>query len=349
MEKILVIENDNILRTTLKELLELNNFLVIEADKGETALKKIKNSSPDLVISNLFLPGMSGVKIQKNFLQDEENCQTPFLFLSSIDPSEFSHHLGSKVESLLIKPFENQELLDRINSILARKKNFSKEIELINQSTKPTNDEIKENLNKIISITDSMSLTYDEYTKEELVGLLSSIKFSGIKIQECINDYLMSSDIDCYNSCRNKLAFTIHQDRIKEFLLEIANNYGRNKDLFVSISESSSVVPLSFFEFTLRELTKTAFRFTKRGIPIEVFVKNIRNKFNFGIKDTEESFVGKMNENNFLDIQPFSKIREITKNLGGNSVLKEIRCTVLLRIIINKISRNFFMFLNFNR
>jgi two-component system, sensor histidine kinase and response regulator len=322
MEKILVIENDNILRANLKELLELNNFSVIEADKGETALRKIKNSSPDLVISNLFLPGMSGVKIQKNILQNEENCQTPFLFLSTINPNDFSHHLSSKVESLLIKPFENKELLDRINSILARKKSFSKEIEQINHSKMHTNDEIKENLDKIISITDSMSLRYDEYTKEELVGLLSSIKFSGIKIKEDIGNYLMSSDIECYNNCRNKRSFPILQERIKEVLSEISNNYGRNKDLFINISESTSAIPLSFFEFTLRELTKTAFRFSKRGIPIEVFVKNSRNKFAFGIKDAEDSFISKMNDNNFLDIQPFSKIREITKSLGGEFCLK---------------------------
>jgi DNA-binding response OmpR family regulator len=322
MEKILVIENDNILRTNLKALLEQNNYSVIEADKGETALRKIKFSSPDLVISNLFLPGMSGVKIQKNFLQDEDNCATPFLFLSTINPNEFSHHLSSKVESLMIKPFENFELLERINSILLRKKNFTKEIEQINSTNMPTNDDIKENLNKIISITDSMSLKYDEYTKEELVGLLSTIKFSGIKVKECIKDYLMNSDIECYNKCRKKLSFPIPISRMNELLLDISNNYGRNKDLIATIHEKNSTVPISFLEFTLRELTKTAFRFTKRGISVEVFVKNMRNKFIFGIKDTEESFIEKMDENNFLEMQPFSKIKEITENLGGEFCFK---------------------------
>lgn len=322
MEKILVIENDNILRANLKELLECNNYSVIEADKGETALRKIKNSSPDLVISNLFLPGMDGVKIQKNFLQSEDNCQTPFLFLSTINPNEFSHHLSSKVESLLIKPFEDKDLLDRINSILERKKNFSKEFEHSQNTTMSANDEIKENLNKIISITDSLTLKYDEYTKEELVGLLSTIKFSGIKIKESINDYFISSDIECYNNCRTRNSFAIRYERVKDFLLEISNNYGRNKDLTINISDKNSLIPLSFFEFTLKELTKTAFRFTKRGTPVEVFAKTIRGKFCFGIKDPKDIFIEKLSQNNFLEMQPFSKIREITNNLGGDFFLK---------------------------
>lgn|GEM_PF-474521 len=332
MDKILVIENDHILRTNLRELLECNNFSVIEADKGETALKKIKTSTPDLVISNLFLPGMSGVKIQKNFLQDEENCQTPFLFLSTINPNDFTHHLNSKVESLLIKPFENQELLDRIKSILERKRSFSKGIELTNAGSTTANDEIKENLNKIISITDSMSLKYDEYTKEELVGLLSTIKFAGIKTKECISNYIMSSDIECYNHCRNKQTFTVNLDRIKELLLEVSSNYGRNKDLLLNLAENKSVIPISFFEFTLRELTKTAFRFTKRGAPVEVFAKNFRNKFIFGIKDSIDSFVGKLDQGNLFSMQPFSKINEITKNLGGEFSVKgnKIYCSFRL-------------------
>ena len=245
-----------------------------------------------------------------------------FCSFSTINPNEFSHHLSSKVESLLIKPFENKELLERIHSILTRKKNFSKELEHAHNSEMSTNDDIKENLDKIISITDSMSLKYDEYTKEELVGLLSTIKFSGIKIKERISDYFMASDIECYNNCRNKLNFHIPSDHINEMLFEISNNYGRNKDLQINMSENESNVPLSFFEFTLRELTKTAFRFTKRGIAVEVFAKNLRNKFNFGIKDSQESFIGKLDETTLLSMQPFSKIREITRNLGGEFCVK---------------------------
>lgn len=322
MEKILVIENDNILRANLKELLECNNYSVIEADKGETALRKLKTSSPDLVISNLFLPGMDGVKVQKNFLQNEDSCQTPFLFLSTINPNDFSHHLSSKVESLMIKPFEEKDLLDRINSILERKKYFSKEIEHNHEIAMSTNDEIKENLSKIISLTDSMSLKYDEYTKEELVGLLSTIKFSGIKVKESINDYFMCSDIECYNNCRNKNTFTIQYERIKEFLFEISNNYGRNKDLVINLEEKNSIIPLSFFEYALKELTKTSFRFTKRGTPIEVYAKTLRGKFCFGIRDPQEMFIQKLAQNNFLEMQPFSKLREITNNLGGEFFLK---------------------------
>ncbi len=322
MEKILVIENDQILRANLKELLEMNNYSVIEADKGETALRKIKTSSPDLVISNLFLPGMNGVKIQKNFLQIEENCQTPFLFLSTINPNEFSHLLSSKVESLLIKPFDDKELLERINSILSRRKNFSKEIEQSSTSSAEANDEIKDNLNKIISITDSMSLKYDEYTKEEIVGLLSTIKFSGIKIKEYINDYIMSSDIACYNNCRQKLNFKINEEKINDILLEVSANYGRNKDLVVKIAEKELPVPPAFFEFTLKELTRTAFRFSKRGIPVEVFAKTSRNKFIFGVTDKEGAFTEKISENNFLEMQPFSKIIKTTKSMEGTFSIK---------------------------
>lgn len=322
MNKILVIENDNILRANLKELLELNNYIVIEADKGETALKKIRHSSPDLVISNLFLPGMSGVKIQKNFLQLEENCTTPFLFLSSINPNDFSHHLNSKVESLLIKPFENKVLLDRINSILKRKQNITQDIEEKNEYDSASDNSIRENLFKIISITDSISMKYDEYTKEELVGLLSTIKFSGIRIKDSINEYLMNSDIECFIKCSKKEAFDINTIRMEELLYEVSSNYGRNKDLIINIGECKSNIPLSFLENTLRELTKTAFRFTKRGTPIEVFTKSLKNKFIFGIKEGKECFMEKLKERNFLEMQPFSSICKMTKNLNGEFLVK---------------------------
>lgn len=120
--KILVLDDEPDVRNLLSRILKEENYQVSEADTAENALKSIEESTPDLVIADINLPGMSGLDFFK--LVKENHPQLPFIFLSGLT-DEFDKVLGLELgaEDYITKPFGVRELKARIKVVLRRLKN----------------------------------------------------------------------------------------------------------------------------------------------------------------------------------------------------------------------------------
>jgi DNA-binding response OmpR family regulator len=116
---ILVIEDDEVVRTLVQRVLQKNNYTVsvaAEAEEGE----RLANTQPfDCIILDLALPDKNGLEVCKD-LRDRGN-KTPILILSArknIDTKVSGLHSGA--DDYLTKPFDNKELLARIEAITRR-------------------------------------------------------------------------------------------------------------------------------------------------------------------------------------------------------------------------------------
>ena len=117
---ILVVDDDEGIRSLVKKYLNENNFLVSTADSAESASKKIDVIEFDLIILDIMMPGKSGLEFIK---ENKKNLETPIILLTAKgEPTERIEGLEIGADDYLPKPFEPKELILRIKNILEKTK-----------------------------------------------------------------------------------------------------------------------------------------------------------------------------------------------------------------------------------
>ena len=113
---ILVVDDDEGIRSLVKKYLNENNFLVSTADNAEKALEKINIIKFDLIVLDIMMPGKSGLE----FIKDNKNkLETPIILLTAKgEANERVEGLEIGADDYLPKPFEPKELILRIQNIL---------------------------------------------------------------------------------------------------------------------------------------------------------------------------------------------------------------------------------------
>ena len=120
-ELILIVEDMDLLREGLREVLVNEGFHVITARNGREALDQMNNKVPDLIISDITMPVMDGIDFYGAVRARKEWIGIPFIILSArSEPADFTvgRHLG--VDDYLVKPVSRDELVNTVRSRLGR-------------------------------------------------------------------------------------------------------------------------------------------------------------------------------------------------------------------------------------
>lgn len=113
---LLVVDDDTLLRTMVKDALADGGYTFTEASNGREALESLARSLPDAVILDLFMPELSGMD---TLLQLRERAPTlPVLIVSSLDTPELMQAaLDAGANGFITKPFHPLELLDAVQQL----------------------------------------------------------------------------------------------------------------------------------------------------------------------------------------------------------------------------------------
>ena len=162
---ILVVDDDDGIRSLVKKYLNENNFLVTTANNAENASEKIKVIKFDLIILDIMMPGKSGLE----FIQDHKNkLDTPIILLTAKgEASERIEGLEVGADDYLPKPFEPKELILRIRNILNKtiKTDQKRVIEFSN---------LKIDLNKLLIIKNDKEFKINNTEKIILEKMINS-------------------------------------------------------------------------------------------------------------------------------------------------------------------------------
>ena len=113
---ILVVDDDDGIRSLVKKYLNENNFLVTTANNAEDASEKIKIIKFDLIILDIMMPGKNGLEFIKD---NKKKLDSPIILLTAKgEASERVEGLEIGADDYLPKPFEPKELILRIKNIL---------------------------------------------------------------------------------------------------------------------------------------------------------------------------------------------------------------------------------------
>jgi CRP-like cAMP-binding protein/CheY-like chemotaxis protein len=137
MKKILIIEDDTIMRENTAEILELARYEVNTAPNGKIGSTLAKELKPDLIICDIMMPVLDGYGVLHVLSKDPKTAAIPFIFLTAkAEKSEIRKGMELGADDYLTKPFEDTELLNAIESRLKKaeilKKEFSRDISGLN-------------------------------------------------------------------------------------------------------------------------------------------------------------------------------------------------------------------------
>jgi DNA-binding NarL/FixJ family response regulator len=120
-KQLLVVDDDPSLLLAVSETLRAEGYEVVTARRGAEALVRVAESLPDLIISDIRMPGMDGYALVRNLRTAPRTRLVPIVFLTAKDETaDRIAGFRTGVDAYLTKPFEPEELLAVVSSILER-------------------------------------------------------------------------------------------------------------------------------------------------------------------------------------------------------------------------------------
>ena len=162
---ILVVDDDEGIRTLVKKYLNENNYLITTAVSAEDADGKIKLIKFDLIILDIMMPGKNGLEFIK---ENKKKLSTPIILLTAKgEANERIEGLEIGADDYLPKPFEPKELILRIKNILDKTK-------VVDQKRIIEFENIKIDLNKSLIIKKNKELKINNTEKIILEKMINS-------------------------------------------------------------------------------------------------------------------------------------------------------------------------------
>jgi class 3 adenylate cyclase len=212
---ILVVDDDEEVRDVVCSILRAEYYEVLEAANGSDALNIITENKPDLIISDVKMPGMSGYELLEKIKADKVNRSIPFILITGQDSQEMRlEGLGAGADDYLSKPFNNKELVIRIKNLVKLYKQ-EKELKRLNEEMEK---KISEQL-KVIMRKERLAL----YFPQKLVRwIISSDKGDEITSEKKILT-IFFSDLTGFTELVEKTDPEIMQTVLNEYFTAMVN------------------------------------------------------------------------------------------------------------------------------
>jgi PAS domain S-box-containing protein len=124
-KKVLIIEDDNVLRENMSDFLNMEGYEVVAADNGLSGVNIAIKEIPDLILCDIMMPGMNGLEVFKTLQQVKTTSAIPLIFVSAKGEKEDMRagmQLGA--EDYITKPFDLNELLHAVKIRIEKQERF---------------------------------------------------------------------------------------------------------------------------------------------------------------------------------------------------------------------------------
>lgn len=292
MKKVLVIEDELLLRKGVSEILTFEGYDVYEAENGETGILSIPECNPDLILCDIMMPVMDGYEVLTRLQHEDNTSRIPFIFMTALaDRSDQRTGMELGSDDYLTKPFTRDELL---NAMTAR---FRKDDE-IQRHEEDSLNELRTNIirhmpHEFITPLNTI-LCYGEHLKDyastlneaELIEIGTILLRSGTRLHRLIENYLLYAQLELGVDEILKRHKIEEPHRICRLNAEkIATNYERSKDVQFHLAEGTAFIGREDFAKIVDEITDNAFKFSQAGSPVIITCGTDGSKFKFTVQD----------------------------------------------------------------
>lgn len=297
---ILIVDDEPVNIQVLSNQLSMHNFGIITAMDGYQALKKLEQETPDLVLLDLMMPGLSGYDTCVKIRETHNTSELPIIILTAKNQvGDLVRGLACGANDYITKPFAREELLSRIDNQLKLQR-YSQELltmnlnlEIVNQSLEKRvaertrelsarNEQIKEFLHilchdllnpfsSLSSIMEVLQLSPGQF--EEMQHYMRTAIDNGIAMIEMVRKM---KDLE-----ESKLKNDITACTLTHLIDEshkIMSQQLQQKQLSLNVTVDPSlkvmVEKTSFINSVLSNVLSNAIKFSYSGSAIEIFANN---------------------------------------------------------------------------
>lgn len=119
--KVLLVDDDDMLRKMMATLLTKQGLDVLPAENGQSALDKLKTARPDVVLLDVMMPDMDGFSVCRQIRSDPSISHIPIIMLTALDSVENKvKGFEAGADDYIAKPCDTLELVARISALLRR-------------------------------------------------------------------------------------------------------------------------------------------------------------------------------------------------------------------------------------
>ena len=123
LRKVLLVDDEKDLVSSLKLDLEAKGYSVITAQDGNSALELARKENPQLVLLDLMLPGLDGYRVLKLLKSDERYRQIPILVITArADVADLTQAMECGADGCLVKPLKLDVLLNRVDTLIGKER-----------------------------------------------------------------------------------------------------------------------------------------------------------------------------------------------------------------------------------
>lgn len=121
MKKVLLIEDDSVLRENTADLLVLSDYDVITTSNGIAGVKVATSHLPDIIVCDIMMPELDGYGVLKALAKNDNTKYIPFIFISAkTERKDIRKGMDLGADDYITKPFNEEELISAIESRLAK-------------------------------------------------------------------------------------------------------------------------------------------------------------------------------------------------------------------------------------
>jgi len=194
--KVLLVEDEQILRENIAQFLELKKFKVTQAKNGLEADFLLKRANPDIIICDISMPFMNGIQLLKLVRKNDQYNHIPFIFLTAkAEKEDLRSGMISGADDYIIKPFTFDELFNSIQKRIERLsqiKNNSQFNNFIEGSISLSTEEE----HKALAQIETLSKTESKILKKIGMGLTSLL------ISQELNISIRTAENHRHNICK---------------------------------------------------------------------------------------------------------------------------------------------------
>jgi DNA-binding response OmpR family regulator len=161
-EKLLIVDDSVTIQKIVAMAFENENMVVQGASNGKEALEKLKDFHPDIIITDVDMPGIDGFEVSRKIREQEAFKSVPILLLTS-DFEEFNEALfkRSLASDHLSKPFKSEKIVEKVHQLLDSSAENSSEQLDDTQSIKELNSEVSKDSSENAEITETVASVED--------------------------------------------------------------------------------------------------------------------------------------------------------------------------------------------
>lgn len=283
MALILVIEDEDHIRSNICEILSYEDYDVIDAPNGMIGIELAQQHNPDVVLCDVLMPGITGWDVLLELRSSARTADTQFVFLTALaDRASARKGMSHGADDYIAKPFTHRELLDTVATRLRRRE------EIRNRANNRLDDlrktivhalphELRSPLTGILSCAEFLLMDHPAGLEIERVqNVARIIERSGRRLQRLVENYLFYAQLEM-TAADTARRDGVSQERaenpggsIYDAAVEVCKSHDRLGDLRHEISSVPVAASSDNLYKLTSELVDNACKFSQPGTPIEV-------------------------------------------------------------------------------